>query len=613
MKKYCFDASAKALLESVPIPLAVYQFVDKRVVVLALSEGFCRLFGYDFEEAYFLMDHDMYRDTHPDDKARIANAAFRFATLDERYEVIYRTWTEDGYRIVHAMGEHVTLETGERLAYVWYTDEGAYAEEDTDHPIKLSQNLRNALHEESLLQASFFDYLTGLPSMSYFFELAEEWRRSLLQNGGTMALLYMDLSGMKYYNRKYGFSEGDRLLQAFADIIKKLFSNENCSRFGSDHFCVFTDAADLESKLHTVFSEMSRFNNGDSLSVRVGIYLDNSGSLAVSTLCDRAKYACDTLRKRVDSSFRYFNDDMLQKSEGTQYIITNLTRALNSGWVEVYYQPIISAQSKCVCDEEALARWIDPVHGMISPADFVPVLEDARLIYKLDLYVCDRVLQKLKDHDARGQHSVSASINLSRVDFDTCDIVEEVRRRVDDAGISRDRLTIEVTESVLASDFDYMREQIERFQRLGFRVWMDDFGSGYSSLDVLQSVRFDLIKFDMRFMKGFNTNEKSKIVLRELVKLTKALGIQTVCEGVETAEQVRFLREIGCDKLQGYYFSPPVPLPVLLERYYQTEATENSKQASSTAPTAIGSDNCVSEQTEEIRPLPVMPLPVVGG
>lgn len=132
MKKYCFDASAKALLESMPTPLAVYQFVDKRVVALALSVGFCRLFGYDLEEAYYLMDHGMYRDTHPDYKARIANAAFRFATLDERYEVIYRTWTEEGYRIVHAMGEHVMLETGERLAYVWYTDEGAYAEEHTD-------------------------------------------------------------------------------------------------------------------------------------------------------------------------------------------------------------------------------------------------------------------------------------------------------------------------------------------------------------------------------------------------------------------------------------------------------------------------------------------------
>ncbi|MBQ1587092.1 MAG: EAL domain-containing protein, partial [Ruminococcus sp.] len=156
---------------------------------------------------------------------------------------------------------------------------------------------------------------------------------------------------------------------------------------------------------------------------------------------------------------------------------------------------------------------------------------------------------------------------LSRADFNACDIVEEIRKLVDASGMSRDKLNIEVTESVIGSDFEFMKSQIERFRSLGFRVWMDDFGSGYSTLDVLQSIRFDLIKFDMRFMKEFDTSEKSRIMLTELIRMAISLGVDTVCEGVETKEQADFLREIGCTMMQGYYFCRPIPFEKILERY----------------------------------------------
>jgi len=162
---------------------------------------------------------------------------------------------------------------------------------------------------------------------------------------------------------------------------------------------------------------------------------------------------------------------------------------------------------------------------------------------------------------------VPHSINLSRSDFDACDIVEEIRRRVDAAGVAHDRITIEITESVVGSDFGFMKGQIERFQKLGFPVWMDDFGSGYSSLDVLQSIPFDLIKFDMSFMQKLDEGDSGKIILTELMKMATSLGVDTVCEGVETPEQVAFLQEIGCSKLQGYFFEKPLPMARILERY----------------------------------------------
>ena len=254
-------------------------------------------------------------------------------------------------------------------------------------------------------------------------------------------------------------------------------------------------------------------------------------------------------------------------NDNKQYIIDNLDRALQEKWITVYYQPIVRAVSRRACDEEALARWVDPVKGFLSPADFIPILEKAKLIYKVDLYVLEQVLEKMKFMASKGFYMVSQSINLSRSDFEVCDIVEEICKRIDSSGVPRNKINIEITESILGNDFDFMKQQIDRFKKLGFSVWMDDFGSGYSSLDVLHQIQFDLIKFDMSFMRQLDQSEKGKIILAELTRMASALGVDTVCEGVETEEQLQFLMEIGCSKIQGYYFQKPIPVEQILEKY----------------------------------------------
>ena len=239
--------------------------------------------------------------------------------------------------------------------------------------------------------------------------------------------------------------------------------------------------------------------------------------------------------------------------------MANIDRAIQEKWIRVYYQPIVSAKDGKVCDEEALARWIDPTEGFLSPADFIPFLESAGLIYKLDLFVLEEALEKIRRRQEAGLEVVPQSINLSRSDFEGRDIVEEIRRRVDAAGVGHDMITVEITESIIGSNFEYMNEQVKRFRENGFAVWMDDFGSGYSSLDVLQSIEFDLIKFDMSFMRKLDQGENGKIILTELMRMASKLKLDTVCEGVEKEEHVSFLREIGCSKLQGYYFGKPAP------------------------------------------------------
>ncbi len=433
------------------------------------------------------------------------------------------------------------------------------------------QRMRDQLKRdiEDLNRRVHTDALTGLPNMRHFFQLAETERRRLAEDGKRPSLLYFNLIGMKHYNRQYGFEEGDRLICATADVLRRRYGEQHIGRLSEDHFAAIAEEEHLEDGLRAVFQECQGINGGKTLPIRVGIYADWTEDLKPSIACDRAKYACDQQRGAFVSGFYYFDKNMLSELETVRYIVRHLDQALREQWIKVYYQPIIRAVSGRVCDEEALCRWIDPVKGMLSPADFIPVLENARLIYRLDLYVLDRVLEKMNRQMEAGFSVVPHSLNLSRSDFDACDMVEEIRRRVDGAGISRKLITIEITESIIGSDFDFIKEQVARFQQLGFPVWMDDFGSGYSSLDVLQSIHFDLIKFDMGFMKRLHEGEDGKIILTELMKMAVALGVETICEGVETEEQVRFLQEIGCSKLQGfyYYYCKPIPLETILERY----------------------------------------------
>ena len=422
-------------------------------------------------------------------------------------------------------------------------------------------------HERTIFSEMNYDFLTGLPSMTYFFKLAESGRNSMHEQNIPSALVFINLNGMKFFNKKYGFAEGDILIKEFARIISKQFGDECCSRFGQDHFAVFTQAEDIDRKLKRIFKEMKTANGGKTLPVRAGIYPDSMGIVETSLACDRAKYACDAIRDDHNSYFNYFDKDMLARELNRQYVVDNLDRAISEGWIVAYYQPIVRAVGGKVCDEEALARWIDPVKGMLSPADFIPILEDTRLIYKVDLHIVDVIIERINRQKKSGLPIVPISINLSRTDFECCDIVEEICNRFDAAGVSRDLITVEITESVIGENLDFMKTQISRFQELGFKVWMDDFGSGYSSLDLLKEVQFDLIKFDMRFMRQFDSSPKSKVLLTELMRMAISLNTETITEGVETEEQVAFLREIGCSKMQGYYFCKPIPYEQIIERY----------------------------------------------
>ncbi|WP_036609953.1 EAL domain-containing protein [Oribacterium sp. P6A1] len=569
MDKYRYSEEELAFLESSDVPFAVYQFINKRVITIALSKGFIELFGYkDMKktEVYELMDNNMYKDTHPDDLSSLGDAAYRFATEGGVYDVIYRSKRDGEYRIIHSYGRHIEKENGVRLAFVWYTDQGAYVDDGKNEKDGLLNALKNQLTERSINIKIGHDYLTGLPSMSYFFELAEAGCREMRKNGRTPVILFMDFNGLKVYNQKYGIEEGDKYLKSFANKVIELFSHENCSRFSADHFCVYTDDENAENSAEKLIKSKFGLDNENGMTLRIGIYYYEDESISISGACDRAKIACDSGRKNYISNIYIFNPKMMTEIEERQYVAENIDKAISEDWIKVFYQPIIRTANGKVCHEEALARWIDPKKGFFSPAAFIPALEESNTIYKLDLYVVDVVLKKMKEQAESGLYVVPISVNLSRSDFYTCDIVEEIRKRVDASGIARDRLVIEITESIVADDIDYMINEIKRFKDLGFDVWMDDYGSGYSSPVILHKIPFDLIKIDMLFVRQLDDGERAKIILTEIVRMAMSLGMNTVAEGVETTEQAEFLKDIGCTMLQGYYFCKPVSLAEIIDR-----------------------------------------------
>ena len=437
----------------------------------------------------------------------------------------------------------------------------------------------------------YHDRLTELPNMRYFFTLAEKLRQRLLAEGKEPVMVYIDMIGLRNYNRQNGFERGDKLIRDFAGILLRQFGDHRVCRFNGDHFAAVTDEERVEAEIEQVLRECETALDGSRLPIRVGLYPNRLEEVDVNVACDRAKSACDRHRGEFTSSVTWYDEEMRKRDELSRHITHNLDRALAEGWVKVYYQPIIRAADGKVCDEEALARWIDPELGFLSPAVFIPALEQNKLIYKLDLYVLEQVLQKMKRQAEAGFYLVPQSVNLSRMDFESCDVVEEIRRRVDAAGIQRSMITVEITESVIGENFEFMKEQVARFRALGFPVWMDDFGSGYSTLDVLHQIRFDLIKFDMRFMERFDEGEESKIILNEMMNMAIGLGLETVCEGVETWEQVEFLREIGCTRIQGYYYGKPLPFEGILSLFQQGTTLEFENPAETEYYAALGRIN----------------------
>ncbi|MEE1157788.1 MAG: EAL domain-containing protein, partial [Atopobiaceae bacterium] len=274
---------------------------------------------------------------------------------------------------------------------------------------------------------------------------------------------------------------------------------------------------------------------------------------------DCAKIACESVKGRYDVSCRVFDGDLRERLFTRRYVARHAEQAVSNQWIRAYAQPVVDTTTGEVCGFEALARWDDPNRGILSPAIFIPTLEEAHLIHKVDAYMVNEVCRHMSEELRAGRAVVPASVNLSRVDFAICDIFEIVRETCDRWDIPHHMLAVEVTEGALDGTAN-LRQEMDRFRAAGFEVWMDDFGCGYSSLNLLKDYEFDVLKVDMEFLRDMDANARSKTIVASVIEMAKSLGIRTLVEGVETEAQRDFLCDVGADMMQGYLFGRPLPL-----------------------------------------------------
>lgn len=418
------------------------------------------------------------------------------------------------------------------------------------------------LHRLSEKTDRYFDALTGLPNLEYSCMRGESFANEIREADGDPALVFLDFVGMKLYNNANGYEKGNELLICFAAFLKKQFPKNLVCRIANDHFMVIADMENLEEHLKRVRRDIKSVVSKISMDLYVGVCKIEEYD-AIFDVTEKAKLACNIQKKMRGEFIRYYDERLHKDLLLQNYVVNHVDEAIANGYIKIYYQPVVRTITETFCGMEALARWIDPQYGFLNPAVFIGALEDSRQIHKLDSHVIELVCKEMRTEIDQGHPVVPVSFNLSRLDFVGCDIFDVVERTLERYSIDHELIRVEITESIMASD-PYVQREIERFRLAGYEVWMDDFGSGYSSLNTLKDYKFDELKIDMAFLS--NLNEVSRIIISSMVRMSKHLGLKTLAEGVETREQMEFLKEIGCEKAQGYFYGKPQPLTATMKQ-----------------------------------------------
>ncbi len=429
------------------------------------------------------------------------------------------------------------------------------------------QKISEGEKSEGLEKLSDEDMLTGIPNMRSFYRNAQEALAEWDDPDHPPAVAFLDLENFKSYNGKFGHRMGDEFLCKIAALFMENLPKGLAARISDDHFVALLNSGKLEEIIWKLREQTRMMTSEVHLDLKTGFFCIRNGE-SLSVASDRARIACSSIKQKNDRWLCEYDEQLASRHELIQYVINNIDLAIEKGYIRVYYQPVVNCAGEHpgeLMGVEVLARWDDPVRGLLSPAAFIGTLEEYRAIDKLDQCIVKQVCQDLRKNLDVGLPVVPCSINFSRLDFELFDVPAFLEAQLEQYQISPQLLDVEITESALSGNLRFLQKNMNALREKGFQSWLDDFGSGYSSLNTLKDFAFDVMKIDMSFLRNFDMNEKSKPILRNMVDLGKQLGMVTLCEGVETKEQFDFLRSIGCQRAQGYYFSKPLPLEQLKE------------------------------------------------
>ena len=489
-----------------------------------------------------------------------------------------------GFDVIRIMNEDPELHripiivlTSEKDAEVKSLELGAYdfIPKPYDMPEVILARVRRNIElseDNDILSNTERDELTGLLNRDFFYNYVENF--DFHNPEAQMDAAIIDIDRFHVINELYGWTYGDKVLKLIGKRLMEVVQDTGSiiGRQDSDIFVIYAPhGTDFEAVLNSVIAEIEE-SISSHIHFRMGICSPTDRTIEVKRRFDRASQAADTIRNNYVRSVAYYNDSLREKELLSMQLVNEIDEALEQKQFRVYYQPKynIRGPKPVLASAEALIRWEHPVRGMISPGIFIPVFEENGLILKLDRFIWRETLSQISRWRNAYGFVFPVSMNVSRIDISAPDFTQTIQNLVSEFGLEPSDCLLEVTESAYTENSDRIIEIIASLRSLGFKIEMDDFGSGYSSLNMLSHMPIDALKLDMEFIRGMGTNSKNDRMLKLMIEIAEFLSVPVIAEGVETEKQVLALKEMGCDLIQGYYFSPPVP-PQEFEKFIEKE------------------------------------------
>lgn len=412
------------------------------------------------------------------------------------------------------------------------------------------------------------DTLTGLLNKEQFYI---ETVKLIKENRDVKyCLVCSNIKDFKFVNELFGIEKGNEILKKQAEYMKNFIGeNSLAARLHADRFAMCMPRIrfdeDLINEAITGIQEAFK-NSSFHMHIFVGVYDIHDVEERVSIMCDKANLASETIKNEYKSSVAYYTEHLLEKSIEERKIIGEFDRALDNEEFVMFLQPQVDVSGKPF-GSEALVRWQHPDKGLLAPGVFIDVLEKTGFVYRLDRYMWDKAVKQLAEWKKRGINDYHISVNISTKDFYLIDVYETFVGLVEKYDIDPKLLKLEITETALMSDFNKNMVIIKRLQKYGFDIEIDDFGSGYSSLNMLKDISADVLKIDMGFLRASENEVKGQDILESIIGLANKLGMSVITEGVEKKTQVDMLYDMGCKMFQGYYFSKPIPVDEFEKKY----------------------------------------------
>lgn len=439
--------------------------------------------------------------------------------------------------------------------------------------------------DDELKYRAEYDVLTGILNKSKFFYNT----RNMLNIFGTedFAFIRIDIEKFQLINSFFGMDEGDNLLKYMADYlqnVEKEYRYITYGRIEADIFAVcfsYENEKEITDFVKKFTNQMEKYPLDFDITPFFEIYLVKNRDLSINEMYDKANLASKNCKGNYIQNYFFYTKEMSEEIIKEQHIINNMKNALKNEEFVLYLQPKYELQRNSIAGAEVLVRWITADGRMISPGEFIPVFERNGFILKLDQYVWEKTCQLLAGWRDEGRKIFPVSVNISRVSLYNPKIVDVICGLTEKYNIPPEWLQLELTESAYTGNPKAIKEMMEQLQKKGFSILMDDFGSGYSSLNVLKDIAVDVLKIDMKFLDGSGDDGRSENILASVVRMAKWLNMPVVAEGAERKEQVSFLHSIGCEYVQGYYFARPMPVKeyekLLYEQpYFEDDATRGT-------------------------------------